>query len=249
MKRNWTKEETIIAYNVYCKVPFNKSSKTNPLIIEYAKILDRSPSALNMKIGNFGRLDPDLKLQGISGLTHGSKMEEEVWNEFYNNWDELAYESELLIQKFKNNRQATDETHLPEGKDQLRIVKTRINQSFFRSSILSSYNSTCAVTGIKIEGLLVASHIKPWSEDNKNRTNPHNGICLNSLHDKAFDRGYITITTDYKLKISNCIYDFSVNQMIDQFFIKYQDKTINLPDKFLPSKEFLEYHNKEIFQS
>lgn len=248
MKRNWTKEETIIAYNVYCKVPFNKSSKANPMIIKYANILDRSPSALNMKIGNFGRLDPDLKEQGISGLTHGSKMEEEVWNEFYNNWEELAYESELLIQKFKNKAQATVETHMPEGKDQLRLVKTRINQSFFRSSILSSYSSTCAITRIKIEGFLVASHIKPWAKDIKNRTNPHNGICLNSLHDKAFDKGYITVTTDYKLKVSDYIYEFSDNQMIDKFFIKYHDKTINLPDKFLPSKEFLEFHNKDIYQ-
>ena len=62
----WTKEETIIAFNVYCKVPFRSSSKTNPMVIKYANIIGRSPSALNMKIGNFGRLDPELKKQGIS---------------------------------------------------------------------------------------------------------------------------------------------------------------------------------------
>lgn len=55
--KNWSREETIVAFNVYCKVPFNKSSKTNPIIIKYANILGRTPSALNMKIGNFGRLE------------------------------------------------------------------------------------------------------------------------------------------------------------------------------------------------
>ncbi len=99
---NWTKEETIIAFNVYCKVPFKNSSKTNPTIIKYANIIGRSPSALNMKVGNFGRLDPELRKQGIVGLTNGSKLEEVVWNEFHGSWDKLAYESELLIAKFQH---------------------------------------------------------------------------------------------------------------------------------------------------
>lgn len=60
-KSNWTWEETIVAFNVYCKVPFKNSSKTNPTIIKYANIIGRSPSALNMKVGNLGRLDPELK--------------------------------------------------------------------------------------------------------------------------------------------------------------------------------------------
>jgi putative restriction endonuclease len=57
-----------------------KSSKSNPTIIKYANIIGRSPSALNMKVGNFGRLDPELKRQGIVVLSHGSKFEDEVWD-------------------------------------------------------------------------------------------------------------------------------------------------------------------------
>ncbi|RRD02950.1 hypothetical protein [Prevotella sp. OH937_COT-195] len=91
---NWTREETIIAFNVYCKIPFRNSSKTHPLIIKYANILGRSPSALCMKIGNIGRLDPDLKKQGITGLIHGANIEKEVWKEFYRNPEHLAFESE-----------------------------------------------------------------------------------------------------------------------------------------------------------
>ena len=191
-KNNWTKEETIVAFNVYCKVPFKNSSKSNSIVIKYANIIGRSPSALNMKIGNFGRLDPELKRQGISGLVNGSKLEEVVWDEFNGNWEKLAFESEELIAKFQNKK--IEEINLqvfPEGIERKTIIKTRVNQSFFRSTILSSYNSKCCMTGLSIPELLVASHIKPWSKDKENRINPHNGLCLNSIHDKAFDRGFL----------------------------------------------------------
>ena len=184
---NWTKEETIIAFNVYCKIPFKNSSKANPTIIKYANIIGRSPSALGMKIGNFGRLDPELRMRGIVGLTNGSKLEEEVWDEFHGNWEKLAYESELLIAKFQNktieesvNIEIED---IPEGKERETIVKTRVNQSFFRSAILSSYNQRCCITGLSVPDFLVASHIVPWKKDEKNRLNPQNGVCLNSIHD------------------------------------------------------------------
>ena len=77
-KNNWTREETIIALNVYCKIPFKRSSKINPTVIKYTELIDRTPSALNMKIGNIGRLDPELKKKCIIGLKHGSKLEEEI---------------------------------------------------------------------------------------------------------------------------------------------------------------------------
>jgi len=141
----WTREETIIAFNVYCKVPLKSSRKTNPTIVKYADIIGRSPSALNMKIGNFGRLDPELKRQGISGLVHGSKLEEEVWDEFNGNWEELAFESEQLIAKFQNK--TIDETknieYFPQGEERETVVRARVNQSFFRSAVLSSYNLKC----------------------------------------------------------------------------------------------------------
>lgn len=173
--KNWSKEETIIAFNVFCKIPFKSSSKANPIIIKYANVIGRTPSALNMKVGNFGRLDPELKKQGISGLTHGSKLEEEVWNEFNGNWDKLAFESEKLIAQFQNKKIEDIEefnlNNLPKGKERETLIKTRVNQCFFRSMILSSYNQKCCITGLSVPRLLVASHIKPWAKDHLNRTN------------------------------------------------------------------------------
>ena len=247
-KNNWTKEETIVAFNVYCKVPFKNSNKTNPIVIKYANIIGRSPSALNMKIGNFGRLDPELKRQGISGLVNGSKLEEVVWNEFNGNWEKLAFESEELIAKFQNKQ--IEEINLevfPKGKEREATIKTRVNQSFFRSVILSSYNSKCCITGLSIPELLVASHIKPWSKDKENRINPHNGLCLNSIHDKAFDRGFLTVTPDYKIIVSKYFNDYSVDKSVNDFFIRYDKQDIIKPERFLPAKEFLDYHFQNIF--
>jgi putative restriction endonuclease len=248
---NWTREETIIAFNVYCKVPFKSSSKTNPTIIKYANIIGRSPSALNMKVGNFGRLDPELRKQGIVGLDNGSKLDEIIWNEFNGNWDKLAFESEKLIAEFQNKSIEQIETFniedLPKGDERESIIKARVNQSFFRSAILSSYNLKCCITGLSIPDFLVASHIKPWSKDLKNRTNPHNGLCLNSIHDKAFDKGFITVTPDYKILVSNFFDDYPNDLAVTDFFKKYKNQSINLPDRFHPSKDFLDFHYNEIF--
>lgn len=251
-KTNWTREETIIAFNVYCKIPFKSSSKTNPTVIKYANIIGRSPSALNMKIGNFGRLDPELKRQGIVGLGNGSKLDKIIWDEFNGNWEKLAYESELLIASFQNKKidEIIDEANFefPLGTESETIVKTRVNQSFFRSTILASYNLKCCITGLSIPDFLVASHIKPWKSDEANRLNPHNGLCLNSIHDKAFDAGFITVTADYKIKTSKYFDHFKKDEAVSDFFLKYENQSIILPDRFFPSKEFLDWHYINIFK-
>jgi putative restriction endonuclease len=253
VKNNWTIEQTIVAFNVYCKIPFKKSSKSHPIIIKYAQIIGRSPSALNMKVGNFGRLDPELRRKGIVGLSNGSKLEEDVWNSFHGNWEALAFESEKLIAKFemKNVEESAyiSLEDLPIGIERERIVKARVNQSFFRSTVLASYNQKCCITGLSIPALLIASHIIPWSKNSKERLNPKNGLCLNSLHDKAFDRGLLTITTDYKIKLSNEVKKQSADISIQQFFLKYNHHRINLPDRFLPNKDFLKFHNDEVFKN
>lgn len=251
-KNNWTREETIIAFNVYCKIPFKSSSKSNPTIIKYANIIGRSPSALNMKVGNFGRLDPELKKQGIVGLAHGGKLEEDVWAEFNGNWEKLAFESEQLIAKVSNRPieevSEIEVEDIREGLERETIVKQRVNQGFFRSTVLSSYYFKCCITGISIPDFLVASHIIPWSRNTEQRLNPRNGLCLSSIHDKAFDKGFITITPEFNIRVSGVLGDFEKENAVQDFFMKYENQKINLPDKFLPTKEFLDYHYHNIFK-
>src|SRR5579872_4133938 len=120
----WTREQTIIAFNLYCKIPFSKATATNPAIIETAHVIGRSPDSLAMKIGNLGRFDPELRKLGIKGLAHGGKMDEIIWDEFNDDWEKLAYESEILLAKFQGKNleeevQKDDEEiqSLPEGKE------------------------------------------------------------------------------------------------------------------------------------
>lgn len=245
----WTREQTIIALNLYCKIPFSKANSSNPEIISIANLIGRSPNSVKMKIGNFGSFDNTLKARGIVGLSNTSKLDKDIWDEFSSDWDRLAFESEQLIANLQNidlSKSIKEELKIPQGKDILSSVKQRVNQQFFRSAVLSSYNMRCCITGIDIPELLIASHIKPWSVDDKNRTNPQNGLCLNSLHDKAFDKGLITVTPDYCIHVSSKIKK-AKSVEIDDYFLKYENKQIIAPDKFLPHKDFLQFHNNEVF--
>lgn len=252
MANNWTREQLIITFNLYCKIPFAKTVKSNPEVIKVAKLINRTPSAVAFKLGNFGSFDEELKKRGITGLPNTSRLDKEIWDEFNSDWEELAFQSELLIAKLENKpvEETTeiDLSNLPLGIERQRIVKVRVNQSFFRSAILTSYNTKCCITGLNIPELLIASHIKPWKDDAENRTNPQNGLCLNALHDKAFDKGFITVTTDYKVKVSKHFDGFQPQNNIEDFFLNYEGFAIALPEKFYPKKEFLEYHYEEVFK-
>ena len=250
LSRNlWAREEEIIVFNLYCKIPFQSSSKNNPEVIKVAELIGRSPSAVNMKIGNFGSFDENLKQKGIVGLKNASKLDEQIWREFNNNWSELTFESERLIMKFQAER-TIGVTNIPVGKDRLSTVRQRVNQNFFRAVVLASYRNTCCITGLNNRELLIASHIKAWKDSDENeKTNPCNGLCLNALHDKAFDRGFLTVTPDYKIKVSEKIADICEGKSVEKFFKCYDGEKILLPEKFLPSEEFLVYHNENIFEN
>lgn len=242
----WTREETIVAFNVYCKIPFKNSSKTHPMIIKYARILGRSPSALNMKVGNIGRLDPDLRERGITGLIHGAKMEENIWNEFYGNPELLAFESEKIIAQMLNqsieNSTAIQIDDLPQGIERTAIIRQRVNQSFFRSAVMSAYNFKCCISGVNTPQLVEACHIVDWSEDTKNRTNPKNGLCMNPFFHKAYDKCLLAISPDMSIIVSDELFECVADKMFYNYLKKINGRKIFLPDKFLPDRDFLAVH-------
>lgn len=248
-QRLWTRDELILAINLYCKMPFGKMHGRNPDIIQLANLIDRSANSIALKLVNFSSLDPSLQARGIKGMSSTSKLDKQIWDEFYNNWDSALIESEKLLAKVKHTtieklNEVDSVDFSKEGFNKKRIVNTRVNQSIFRTVVLATYKSTCCITGINNQELLIASHIVPWSKDEKNRLNPMNGLCLNALHDKAFDAGLITINAeDYKIIISSKLKKKNGSEIIDLNFIKLEGKLIQLPDKFLPSKEQLKIHN------
>ncbi len=252
-RRNWTKDELILAFALYLKLPFGKMHRNTPEIIELAGFIDRTPSAVAMRLSNFASLDPFHQERGIKGLTGGISICQPIWDEFVDNKEELIFKSETLLANKQNqlieNKYADllEDTKDLKGETRERVVKTRVNQSVFRQIILSTYSNKCAISGINMPELLVASHIIPWSENANERLNPSNGICLSSLYDKAFDKGLIGIKTDYTIILSNKIESNSKEIYFEKFF-NINGFKLSLPERYLPKKEFLEYHLDTIFQ-
>lgn len=252
MAVNWTREQTIVAMNVYCKIPFKKSSARHPLVIEYAKLIGRTPASLNLKIGNLGSFDPALKAKGIGGLGHSSRMDKEVWDEFFNNPEKLAYESEKIIAALRDKplEESTmiDLSNLPIGSERSAVVRQRINQQFFREAVLCSYENRCCISGIGNRSLLEACHISSWQDDIKNRTNPRNGLCLNPLFHKAFDKLLLSITPDYTIDISKTMIDDVAEERFKAYLTALNHTQILLPEKFLPDRDLLAMHHEQYKQ-
>ena len=248
--RHWSRDEHVLAFNLYCKIPFGTIHMRNPKIIELADLLHRSAGAVSYKLANFARLDPTLQSRGIRGLAHGAKGEEEIWQEFATNGEKLAYESEKLLAERTGTpieRLAEiEESELPaEGVDRDRLIKTRVNQHFFRAAVLAAYEFRCCVSGLAVQPLLVASHIVPWSIDRKNRLNPRNGLCLNALHDRAFDRGLMTVTADFKVQMSDALKPTNKADKEPMSWLwRFDGKALTLPKKFPPDAALLASHRK-----
>jgi putative restriction endonuclease len=248
LNRDWTREEHILAFNLYCKIPFGSIHMHNPRIIELARLLGRSVGSVSLKLSNFARLDPALQARGIRGMSHGAKGEEEIWHEFADRPETLAFESERLfaarVGKPIEEMADVDTGDLPAaGLERDATVRVRVNQSFFRNRILSAYNFRCCVTGLTVQPLLTASHIIPWAEDEKNRLNPKNGLCLNALHDRAFDRHLMWIEDDFVIRFAPRLNKASKDQTETIIWLtSFEGSRLLLPKKFSPDPEFLKRH-------
>ncbi len=190
-------------------------------------------------------------MKGISGLKNGSKLDKQVWDEFVNKREELSELYHELISKLKGGDALVDDDVIkaPPGMDSVRLSHYRINQSFFRKSVLSAYNYTCCITGLTDDRLLIASHIKPWAvcENGNERTDTTNGLCLNALHDRAFDKGLITLDEEMRVVVSKALQDAVSHAVFNDYFIRYEGHGIATPERGKPSEEFLAYHREKIF--
>lgn len=251
--RLWTKEELILAFNLYLKIPFGKMHSTNKDIIHLANLIDRTPGSIALRLANFASVDPVLKAREIKGMDGGKKIVQPIWDEFYDNQEELIFLSEeILAQKEHTSIEQKFEDILFDtkdlkGEDIIRAVKTRVNQSVFRQMVLSNYNNKCAITGIDIPELLLASHIIPWSKNEEHRLNPENGICFSALYDKAFDKGLIGINTNHEIIFSDSIKKKKETEFYNKYFPSFENQKIIAAQKYIPRKEFLEYHLDTIF--
>lgn len=250
----WTRDEMILVLNLYLKLPFGKMDRRNPDVIHLAEIIGRTPNAVALRLVNYASYDPILQQRGISGMAHGGKKCGEFWNEFINDRERLLFESERILAQYEGTtiekKYEQEIRYIPQGivgETKVREVKTRVNQSVFRQIVLANYDGKCALTGIDLSELLVASHIIPWADNVQERLNPENGICLSSLYDKAFDKGLISFTNDQRVIFSVRLKANVGKDYYTKYFQPVENATLVTPLKYHLNPHFLEWHRDCIF--
>jgi len=258
-RKRWTKEELLIALNIYRKLNFGQLDEDNPVVKDLATKMGRTRGSVAMKLCNFASLDPAVTSSGRKGLEGASDLDRELWKEFLQTPASVIPVSEELFHKLFSANEA-DEVEvikdkgvkvarktipkLPIGETAVTAeVQVRRGQDYFRQVILNAFNNRCCVSGIPIRSMLVASHILPWSDHPAERLNPANGLCLSRIHDIAFDRKLITFDDDYRLVLSNELRGACSYAVLKESFIAFEGKPINLPEEAVPpNKGFLAQH-------
>ena len=113
---------------------------------------------------------------------------------------------------------------------------------------MANFNGKCALTGIDIPELLVASHIIPWAMNEKERLNPGNGLCLSALYDKAFDKGIIAFDENNRTIFSSRLEKAITQEYYVKYFLPIKGKELAVPGKYNIDKTFLEWHRDCIFE-
>lgn len=245
----WSRDELILAFELYCRIPFQRTKATDSRVKDLANILHRTPASIARKLGNFGAFDPQLAAQNISGLTHGSKLDKAVWDEFHADWNGLVALAHELHRERSADEADFDAITTPAGpSEKTTIVKQRLHQTFFRDAVISSYNNRCCVTGLPLTECLVAGHIIPWSVDERRRADPTNGVCLSATFDRLFDCGLVTIDAGLTLRVSQRIRDLK-DQSVAELVTTYDRRKIFPPSRFLPNPDCLDWHRKYRFQA
>ncbi len=249
----WTKEQIKLAFHLYCQIPYGRVYGRNPEIMALAKVIGRTSDAVAMKMLNIASLDPAITSTGRSGLGNASALDRTVWEEFHADWERLAVECQLLRQQLDHGvlpelEAENDSISLEDFTGETRQVLTtqRVKQHFFRRAVLSSYRGRCCMSGLSNARLLIASHIVPWSSDKANRLNPSNGLCLSAIHDRAFDKGLISLADDFTIIVSEDLKRCE-DKFVKDVLIPLEGRAIESPERFAPQKEFVAWHRKSIF--
>jgi putative restriction endonuclease len=260
--KRWTRDELLIALNLYHKLTFGQFDQRNPAVMDLASKLGRTSGSVAMKLSNLASFDPALKIRGIEGLPGASKLDGMVWTEFHANLSETVPASEEAIRKLFEASESSELEVIP--KEGIRVrkrppsgvtevvanVKQRRGQEYFRDAVLNNFGGRCGVTQLDIRDLLVASHILPWGAHAEERLNVRNGLCLSRLHDAAFDQYLISFDEKLRLMLSPQIKQSVSQQVVAQNFGAYEGKALFLPDDAaLPDLEFLAEHRARIRKS
>ena len=249
-RKLWTRDELILTLDLYFRLPFGRLNHSTPEVIELANIIGRTNNSVALRLVNYAACDPVIRESGRTGMPGGISTCKPIWDEYAEKREDLFYDAQqikakLLHCSIEDLVGITDKNLV--GKDKQAVVKQRVNQDAFRSMILNLYEKKCAITGISIPSLLVASHIIPWAINHQERLNPENGLCLSALYDKAFDNGFISFDNHYRIMLADKLKFYKAEPYYDKQFALIEGQTITLPEYHRPNKQFLEWHRDCVF--
>lgn len=237
----WTRDQLLVALRLYLTEPFGRLHKTNPRVVALAQSIGRTPSSLGMKACNFASLDPTFVKTGRKGLQGASNADRKLWEEFTGDRLRLVEQMERLVEPVV----APKGEPTPTGPSEKQaVVRVRRHQRFFRAAVLSAYGERCAVTGLAVPELLIASHIVPWSRDEGRRADPTNGLLLEPLFDSAFDQGFITFDPEGRLVCSRRLRKHSASA---DRLLAFAGKPLRRPQRQPPAPSALSWHRDQWF--
>lgn len=119
------------------------------------------------------------------------------------------------------------------------VAKRRRQHAWFAAQVKKNYGNACAMCGITEPDFLIAGHIVAWSEDENNRLNPANGLCLCVLHDRAFERGYLILDEALHIRMNPRI---SPDSRLGMYLKDVVGRRLQLPRAHPPDSNLLKRH-------
>jgi putative restriction endonuclease len=233
--RNWSEHEVQAALALYLVTDFGRFHTRNPDVIALARQIGRTPGSVALKLANLAALDDSLPQKGMA---NASATDRRVWQAFLQVPDAViaAYAQQVAPPAppgMAESAAAFD--HL--GRVRQAMAPQRVGQDLFRRMVLTGYGGRCALTGVDDARLLNASHIVGWADSPEHRMRPTNGICLNALHDRAFDRHLITFDEAWQMIIAPHVPAAARRQL--ERGVK---GVLQMPARFLPDAGLMAQH-------
>ncbi|MBF0244706.1 MAG: HNH endonuclease [Planctomycetes bacterium] len=182
---------------------------------------------------------------------------EEVYRKLQGDPNKIHHEAQSLLEAHfpesyhDDILQAVGLGDLENAAETRKTVERRKRDPKFREIIIRAYEFKCAVCGLdlrldNVNLCLEAAHIK-WHQAGGPDIH-QNGLCLCSLHHKAFDRGAFTLSSDYHIELSQRIHGDS--QGMRDWFLRFHGREIRFPqaENWLPSNVYVNWHRKEVFR-
>jgi putative restriction endonuclease len=184
---------------------------------------------------------PDWSPSIVRGKSKGYEIEKEAGRFIWDNV-QRAWQNQHVFD-LEKEAQRIEEEQRRYGKET--TIRPRLGQGAFRVLVTDAYKRACAITGEHSLPVLEAAHIKPFNEEGPHAVN--NGLLLRSDFHRLFDRGYITITTEYRIEVSRRLKEEFENGR--SYYPYHGHHMSHLPEagQDRPQKDLLIWHNENVF--